>query len=880
MMRNTTIKNLFIVCLLAFASKVTAQITIDNTTYTNPNPAQSLIQNVLLGQGVQAFNFNFVGQPDQIGFFKNTGTPFGLDSGVVMSTGSVLDVPQTATDFASTAYSLTPTDVDLQTILGAGVDANDVAVLEFDFIPIGDSVKFEYVFASEEYPQFVCSYNDVFGFFLSGPGITGPYSNNSANIALIPGTSTPVSIANVNNGQGNDPNAPGCPAVNPQYYVNNTGTSYVVYNGSTVVLTALAQVTCGETYHVKMALADAGDWSYDSGVFLRAKSFVSSAVAVQSATLSGDSTIVEGCSEGAFTFYRPGAALDSLILPITVSGTAIEGTDYNFLPDTIIFVPGVSSITIPITPVADGIAEGAESIIISFTQDLCGIVNITSSLYIVPLQTITASAPDVTVPCPGSSVNISTQFVGGYPPYTITWDTGENTNTITVNPATTTFYTYTVSDTCGSPAVTDSILVIVPPGSQLAITGSDTVVCAGTNVLLTTTITGGIPPYNYQWTQNGSNVGSLSTLNIIVNSSEIYVVSVTDGCGLVTATDTVYASLLALTPIVVSVATDTIVCPGDSATLVAFITGGGAPYGSIWTIGGTQLGVGGIYSTGALTQTTTYTITVTDACGSAPGTANGIALVLPYTPLIVDLGTDKTVSCPNDNALLTANVSNGVGAYSYVWGAGVTPANPSNTGNVTPSATTTYTVAVTDICNYAPVTDTINVIVPVYPAVVVSGSIDTAVCKGNTVLMTVIAQDGNGSYTYLWQPTTASGDTGIANSAMIDANTIFIVTATDGCGNTGFDSIVVSLRKDCEVIIPNVITPNGDATNQYLVIENIELFPQTKLEVFNRWGNRVFQSDNYDNKWDGGNLSAGTYFYTLDLGEDFEARKGFFQLMK
>ena len=132
-------------------------------------------------------------------------------------------------------------------------------VLEFDFIPEQSELSFQYVFASEEYNEFVGSFNDVFAFFLDGE-----------NIALVPGTTTPVSVDNVNNFS------------NAEFYKDNdpsdlgTPTPFrVEYDGFTVVLTAQAVLEPGVPHHIKLALADAGDSALDSAVFLAASSFVS-----------------------------------------------------------------------------------------------------------------------------------------------------------------------------------------------------------------------------------------------------------------------------------------------------------------------------------------------------------------------------------------------------------------------------------------------------------------------------------------------------------------------------------------------------------------------------------------------------------------------------
>jgi hypothetical protein len=152
-----------------------------------------------------------------------------------------------------------------------GISTNDKTVLEFDFKTDSDSVFFSYVFASEEYNEFTNSqYNDVFGFFLSGNGLS------STNLALIPGTSTPVSINNVNGG-----NPFGTNASHPELFNNNDlsdggGSFATEYDGFTDVFTASATgLTPNATYHLKIAIADAGDTALDSAVFLKAGSFSS-----------------------------------------------------------------------------------------------------------------------------------------------------------------------------------------------------------------------------------------------------------------------------------------------------------------------------------------------------------------------------------------------------------------------------------------------------------------------------------------------------------------------------------------------------------------------------------------------------------------------------
>ncbi|HKL40788.1 MAG TPA: choice-of-anchor L domain-containing protein, partial [Cryomorphaceae bacterium] len=191
---------------------VSGQIDLDNTM-----TVEELVNDVLLGDGVNAFNITYNGEPgDQVsiqaGSFNAVGSTFPIDSGVVMAT-STLDIVnegdgQNIPPFPDFA------DPDLAEI--AGFASRNACVIEFDFTVSSDSVKFNYIFASAEYPIFTCSsYNDVFGFFLSGPGISGPFEGNAKNIALIPDTDIQVGVNSVNSGfPQNDPD---CLEVNPNY---------------------------------------------------------------------------------------------------------------------------------------------------------------------------------------------------------------------------------------------------------------------------------------------------------------------------------------------------------------------------------------------------------------------------------------------------------------------------------------------------------------------------------------------------------------------------------------------------------------------------------------------------------------------------------------
>jgi hypothetical protein len=239
---------------------------VDTTIYT----PQQLVQNILLSGYLTASNITYTGSPNAIGFFHN-GNSIGFSRGIALSTGKATDIMGYGDATMSSTDLGYNGDSTLNLIVGPDL-THDASVLEFDFIPLSDTLNFRFVFGSDEYPEFTFSFNDVFGFFLSGPNPSGGNYTNQ-NIALIPGTSLPVSIYNVNNGANTPTNGP---CVNCQYYIDNTSGIYSTsFDGFTTPLTATAAVTPCQPYHIKLSIADANDGILDSGVLLEAVSFSS-----------------------------------------------------------------------------------------------------------------------------------------------------------------------------------------------------------------------------------------------------------------------------------------------------------------------------------------------------------------------------------------------------------------------------------------------------------------------------------------------------------------------------------------------------------------------------------------------------------------------------
>lgn len=273
---------LLIFLFQGFSTNINAQIAIDQTM-----TPEDLVVDHLVGSGLGVSNVTFNGLPgstlnSQIGLFSGASSFVEFNEGIAFASGNV---SQIVGEFGGIVNPNTG-DPDLYAIVNAGgtsFSVNDCAILEFDFVPDFPFLTVGYVFMSQEYPAYTCSsFNDAFGFFVSGPGISGPYSNGAVNIALIPYTETPVGINTVNSGTPSGFNSPdNCLLANPNfvqdsiYFTSNDPmlTDDIQFPGMTVNLYANYILTPGETYHIKLAVADASDGALDSGVILEGASF-------------------------------------------------------------------------------------------------------------------------------------------------------------------------------------------------------------------------------------------------------------------------------------------------------------------------------------------------------------------------------------------------------------------------------------------------------------------------------------------------------------------------------------------------------------------------------------------------------------------------------
>ncbi|RZJ71577.1 choice-of-anchor L domain-containing protein [Flavobacterium sp.] len=251
-------------------------LSVNTTLYD----ASGLVNNVLIDNPclevsniTSSTGTNFA-STNGIGFFQNTNPTFPLTSGIVLSTGNADNIPGPNTSALSDGGIGWPGDTQLETIISAAIGTPMTSLnatsLEFDFTALNAFMSFNFLFASDEYGTFQCSFADAFAFLLTDleTGIT-------TNIAVVPGTQDPVSVVTIRDGEYNT----NCASVNEGYFDTYFGMpnydSATNFIGQTSVMTASATVIPNHPYHIKLVVADRSDSQYDSAVFIEAGSFTS-----------------------------------------------------------------------------------------------------------------------------------------------------------------------------------------------------------------------------------------------------------------------------------------------------------------------------------------------------------------------------------------------------------------------------------------------------------------------------------------------------------------------------------------------------------------------------------------------------------------------------
>jgi len=895
-----------------------------------------LVHNILLGNGVLASNIAYTGDDTAFGFFNGVLSNIGLDSGIILTNGRAEDAcgPNNRTD---TSFSWPRChqyhDADLTLI--SGVTMTSVATIQFDFIPYSDTVKFQYVFGSEEYPEFVGAYDDAFGFFVSGPGISGPFSNNAENIAVLPNSTTAVTINTVN-----------C-STNSAYYVCNDASSVpcnvgcptqaqmllpttVQYDGFTVPLTAVAAVQCGQQYHIKIAIGNAIDCKLESGVFLKSGSFASSGAAASTGVTfnntfyPGDTVLYRGNCGNASVFIERGAANNSDTIVIDTAGTATPGVDYSPLPDTVILPIGVLGDTLHISAFPSA-KTGLQTVIMHLIQRQCSQPDTqTLTIYIGNPPPIIISEPTA-VACYNGNAALTPSVSGGIGlgGYLYKWSNGSTASSDTIhNVVRDTSFVVHVKDQCGDSA-SDTLHAITDLSIKLSINNDTTLICPNDTILLIATVIDGTPGYSYSW----SNSGTTSAVKVFPSATTKYKVTVTDTCGSMAKDSTTIT--IVNNPLVISSRDTTINC-GGIVNLSVHASGDG-DYTYSWSNGGSTSSI-----SPTVTKDTSYIVTVGTPCGSQFKKDTIKVTVLPPSFHVTLSGT--TTICNGQTTVLSAS-----GGNTYLWSTNATTTSIP----VSPTSNQTYSVAVS-VGNC--VIDT-SIAVTVDPTIVVTLTSNQSICQGDS---TTLVATGGGTYkwssgqttssirvaplvpvtytvvvskgcvdsastgvfvkpvlvtvccdttimegssvklvsslatSYKWMPSTGLSctdcPTPIANPTV---TTTYTLSALDTNGCPAVRTITVTIESPCaDFKVPTVFTPNNDGINDDFII-NVLNASAYNITIYDRWGKQVFTSSNIANYWNGringtDNLVPnGTYYYVITAScDNIEYnKKGFVEVL-
>jgi len=410
---NFRVISLFLAVL--FTEILVGQMTL-HPGNTPPLTSDNIVENVFLGNGIEILQTRFAGAQSSIGLFDNAQNEIGLNKGIVLSTGYVRNVNRentSNTPISSNTTGNTYKDTDLEGI--AGVEVVDIVKFDITFIPSSDLVSFRYVFASEEYPDFVCAdKNDVFGFFISGkkPG-GGNY--DSENIAVVPDPNNagafldlPVSINSVNGGEPGNFSNGNCSEQNEsldysQYYNEVSEGSSPALNAYLDVFVAQAAVIPCETYTIKIALGDGNDQNEDSVVFLEERSFSTGTLTVDINNPGIDGGIAEGCDDGSLRLHLPEAVEKDFPIELEIlSGpefidAAIPGVDFMDVPNNLFIPAGESYLDLDLQPIDDNVDEGTEFIYIKVRKSICNVDTLILPLFNNNLESV--ELPDTIFTC-------------------------------------------------------------------------------------------------------------------------------------------------------------------------------------------------------------------------------------------------------------------------------------------------------------------------------------------------------------------------------------------------------------------------------------------------------------------------------------------------
>ena len=493
--------------------------------------------------------------------------------------------------------------------------------------------------------------------------------------------------------------------------------------------------------------------------------------------------------------------------------------------------------------------------------------------------------------CSGDSVKFTAVLVNGDNNPSYQWkvngkDAGTNNSIYTFSPTNNDTIICVMSfppNACGStspPITSNKTTMKVNPSLPVSVTvtAGENPVCPGIPVTYTASATNGGTIPSFQWLINGVNQDSDNSSYVYIpNNSDAVSCILTSsercGSGNPANSNTVTMTVNSDMPVSVSVSSsENSVCSGTSVTFTAAATNGGSIPSYQWQVNGVNEGVNSSTYTYAPNNSDAVTCILTSNATCATGSPASSDIftmsVNPAIPLGISVSAGANKVCEGSSVTFTATAMNGGTTPSYQW-------KVNNVIQGTNSPTYFYTPANNDqiICiltsdvncsaNNPATSNIFKMNVNSKPNAVISPHGPFTVCNDTSVTLRVNSQS---NYKYQWKKDTTD-ILGAINNIFVFTNIgSYKVIVTDEIGCTDKDSVDVTYKCPPTIIVPNVITPNGDGNNDIFKINGLPT--ESKLQIFNRWGTKIYENDNYNNDWDGEKFSAGTYYYTLILNNN------------
>ena len=769
-------------------------------------------------------------------FEAGDNTDLGLDRGLLLTSGDANWAIGPNNDGGGgnfNAINNAPGDPDLDYLSqqGSGDESNDACIIELDVFAATNELVFEYVFGSEEYPEFVNQFNDIFAFFISGPGIVGdPNIDDQLNIAVLPnGLNTPVEIDAVNN------------LLNWEYYRSNLNGLSTQYDGLTSdflgvkkSLTARAAVTPCNTYHLKLAVADRGDFSWDSGVFISELRGGTPNLSINFS--SGIDYLIEDCTTlpDELLIQLSNPLEEAVSYDIIIGGTAEQGIDYIMeLPDSITFLAGQTTFSFPITVLSDMEAEPTETIEISLSANFgCGDINVETLL--VELRDELAidiiTGQDTVLVCQDSIIGLEVSGAATYfwTPVGIFDDPSSPTPGASPTESTWVF----VEGNVGPCIDNDSIfLQLIDPEIEI-VTDDPIAICQGESVQLQAI--NNVDDAGLTWLPEEGLDDPTSATPIATPQFNTTYIATVDNFGCVVS-DTIEITVDAFDfPEIIS---DTIICQNSSVQLAAFIDTALVSTTYAWT---PEEGLDDATLASPIAtpdQTTTYTLIATSASEACADTAEVTVTVLPAN---VDIEADTVFICLGEVAELNAVTSTG-DAIGLEW----TPNDStlSDTTGLTVFATPeiTQTYFTTFVIGTCTVFDSVVVQVDSLPSemLIVADPQEDPYCPGEIVTLSSTTYEPSffPVIEHLWIPATGQETPDSLWNMVImttDSTNYQRITTNNACVDTTEIQINVVVPPILTIIPTDTVLCEGE-TFQYAVdgavpgLEEIEWMPEDGL---------------------------------------------------